>query len=61
MILPPRTIHLVKNVGTVQLLQWMKNLNEEDRTALLEYVGNLEQSQQRLAQAIIQIPTIEEK
>mgnify|MGYP007047049324 CR=1 FL=1 len=55
-----REIHLVPTVGTVQLLQWMKDATEEDRQAMLSYVGKLEGSQRKMAEAINQFPKIVE-
>ena len=53
-----RDIHLVKEVGTLQLLNWTKDATEEDRSALLSYVGNLEKSQRTLAETFTQLPKI---
>ena len=55
-----REIHLVPTVGTVQLLQWMKDATEEDRQAMLSYVGKLEGSQRKMAEAFTQLPKIVE-
>ena len=55
-----REIHLVKEAGTYQLLQWMKDATEEDRRDMLSYVGKLEGSQRTMAEAINQFPKIVE-
>ena len=56
----PQSIFLVKNLGTMKLLQLTKDLSEEDQRELLSYIGNLEKSQRVLAETINNMPKIVE-
>ncbi len=51
-------IHLVKEFGTVRLLQLTATLGKDDQRTLLEYIGNLEKNQRDFAMMLEQLSRV---